>query len=126
MASLKNLSGAQLEKMLAHAKSEIKRREKIEIATKDIHSVLKRHRLEIEDIDLRALSKTTKRPSRKGAKSKTKNQDDRRRVKAKYTSPDGSHSWSGRGRAPAWVVELCKNKGINLTTFKADPLFRIS
>ena len=54
MASLKNLTGGQLEKMLNSTREEIKRRESIQIATAEIQALLNKHKISIQDIDLQA------------------------------------------------------------------------
>ena len=38
-------------------------------------------------------------------------------MKSKHVSPNGEKSWSGRGRAPLWVVEICQREGIDLHAF---------
>ena len=40
-------------------------------------------------------------------------------------SQDGSKKWSGRGRTPSWVVEICRSKGISVEGFKSDSRFVI-
>ena len=57
MATLKNLTGGQLEKMLVNTKAEIKRREHIQVATAEIRAVLKKYKLTMQDIDLQAFNK---------------------------------------------------------------------
>ena len=39
-------------------------------------------------------------------------------MKPKYANPQGADRWSGRGRAPSWVMELCTKEGIDLADFK--------
>ena len=69
MASLKKFTSGQLEKMLANTKAEIKRREHIQVATAEIRTVLKKYKLTIKDIDLRAFNKKAagNPPDRQGA-----------------------------------------------------------
>ncbi len=43
----------------------------------------------------------------------------RRTVAAKYVSPDGKQSWSGRGRQPKWIAELVKS-GVDIETLKRN------
>ena len=37
----------------------------------------------------------------------------------KYVSPDGTKTWSGRGRQPKWITELV-NAGVELSTLKRN------
>jgi DNA-binding protein H-NS len=46
-------------------------------------------------------------------------------VKALFKDPVSGVTWSGRGRAPKWVTELCDQKGVSLEQFKSNPEFRI-
>ena len=57
MVSFRDLTGGQLEKMLANTELEIKRRENIKSATTEVRSVLKKYKISIEDIDLQSLGK---------------------------------------------------------------------
>ena len=59
MASLKNLTGGQLEKILANTKAEIKRREHIQAAIAEIRVILKKYKISMRDIDLRAFNQKT-------------------------------------------------------------------
>lgn len=45
-------------------------------------------------------------------------------VKGGYKDPTSGATWSGRGRSPKWVTELCEQKRITLKQFKSDPKFR--
>ena len=131
MASLKNLTGGQLEKMLANTKAEIKRREHIQAATAEIRAILKKYKLTMQDIDLPTFNKKVAGKTARTGKVQGKAQsgvksggrDNRKRVKAKYANPNGADSWSGRGLAPAWVLEFCQKEGIELAAFKKDSRF---
>ncbi len=57
MKSLKNLSGKQLEKMLASTNAEIRRREHSQAATAEIQVVLTKYKITMQDIDPRAFNK---------------------------------------------------------------------
>ena len=124
MASLKKFTSGQLEKMLANTKAEIKRREHIQVATAEIRTVLKKYKLTIKDIDLRAFNKKAAGTPPLTGKAQAEGRDNRKRVKAKYAKPKGIETWSGRGLAPAWVREICQKEGIELATFKKDSRFR--
>ena len=123
MSSLKNLTRGQLAKMLVNAEAEIKRRENTKEATAEIQAVLNKHNLTIQDIDLSALNKRIARNTKNTKKAQSRALDKRKRVKVKYANPKGTEVWSGRGRAPAWVVKLCQEEGIDLAAFKKDGRF---
>lgn len=143
MSSLKRLSANQLSKMLTETQAELKRREKIGKARKEIQAVLKKYKITINDLDLGATVKkhggkkvtvkksTEKRAQTKKTRNKTRNtktlhkKDQRAAVAAKYHNPETGDKWSGRGRAPAWVTSLCTAEAINTEQFKVDPRFRI-
>ena len=143
MSSLKQLSANQLSKMLTETQAELKRRENIDKARKDIQAVLKKYKITIDDLDLgvssnksankkTATKKSTEKkaatkkagPKKRTAKTPRKN-DQRAAVAAKYHNPATGDKWSGRGRAPLWVTNLCTAEGIDIERFKADPRFRI-
>ena len=143
MSSLKQLSANQLSKMLTETQAELKRRENIDKARKDIQAVLKKYKITIDDLDLgissnklaskkAAAKKSTEKkaatkkagPKKRTAKTPRKN-DQRAAVAAKYHNPATGDKWSGRGRAPVWVTSLCTAEAIDIEQFKADPRFRI-
>ena len=143
MSSLKKLSANQLSKMLTETQAELKRRENIYKARKDIQAVLKKYKITIDDIDLSVSAKklvgkkaatkksigkkaATKKAGTKERAAKTPRKNDQRaKVAAKYHNPATSDKWTGRGRAPSWVISLCTEEAIDITQFKADPRFRI-
>ena len=69
MSSLKQLSANQLSKMLTETQAELKRRENIDKARKDIQAVLKKYKITIDDLDLGVSSK--KSTSKKTAAKKS-------------------------------------------------------
>ena len=123
MASLKNLTGGQLEKILANTKAEIKRREHIQAAIAEIRVILKKYKISMRDIDLRAFNQKTAVKTTRTGKVQVEARDNRKRVKAKYANPKGTETWSGRGRAPAWVLKMCQKEEIELGAFKKDSRF---
>ena len=42
----------------------------------------------------------------------------REAVAAKYRTPNGPETWSGRGRPPRWVVEIMEASGLTIEAFK--------
>jgi len=143
MSSLKQLSANQLSKMLTETQAELKRRENIDKARKDIQAVLKKYKITIDDLDLGTSSKksaskkaaakkstekkavTKKAGAKKRAAKAPRKNDQRAAVAAKYHNPATGDKWSGRGRAPVWVTSLCTAEAIDIEQFKADPRFRI-
>ena len=123
MKSLINLSGRQLEKMLANANAEIRRREHIQAATAEIQVVLTKYKITMQDIDPRAFNKKRTGKTFQTGKTKVEARDNRKHVKIKYAKPKGVETWSGRGLAPAWVREICQKEGIELAAFKKDRRF---
>ena len=123
MKSLKNLSGSQLEKILANTNAEIRRREHIQAATAEIQVVLAKYKITMQDIDLGAFNKKrTGKISRTG-KARVGARDNRKHVKIKYAKPKGIETWSGRGLAPAWFRKICQKDGSDLAAFKKDRRF---
>jgi len=143
MSSLKQLSTNQLSKIITETQAELKRRENIDKAHKDIQAVLKKYKITIHDLDLGASSKrqarkktsakksiekkaATKKATAKKLATKTARKNDQRAtVAAKFHNPATGDKWSGRGRAPTWVSSLCTAEAIDISQFKADPRFRI-
>ena len=123
MTSFKDLTSPQLKKMLANTEAEIKRREQIQLATTEILALLKKYKITMQDIDLQALNRKAVGQVAKTRKPQPGARDNRKRVKAKYKNPTGSETWSGRGRAPSWVLLICQKHGIELATFKKDSRF---
>ena len=153
MSSLKQLSANQLSKMLNETQAELKRRENINKAHKEIQNVMKKYKITISDLDLGDSSKksdkkkvsakkvSAKKASAKKASAKKASakkagikkgtakasyKDDQRAVvAAKYHNAATGDKWSGRGRTPVWVTNLCAAESIGVKQFKADPRFRI-
>jgi len=133
MTNLSNLSASQLNKMIENTKAEIKRRENIQAAQTQIQAILKKFGLRIQDLDLKTAStpkkqKAGRKPTSKAkaprAKS-SKTKDNRAKVLPKYKNPNGTETWSGRGRLPSWVADICQSEGISVEKFKTDTRFAI-
>lgn len=120
MSSLRKLTAGQLEKMLDDAKSEIKRRKNIEAAAVEIQALLDRYGVSLKDIKLQSLNRKNSMKDDRTGQGKPKKKDNRQHVRHKYSNPNGEESWSGRGHAPAWVLEICQKEGIDLATFKKN------
>ena len=130
------MTNSELKKMLSDAKDELARRDNMAKAIADIKKVLTKYKLRAEDLDWRQLNKTTnegnrKNPGRKSnaaIKLKAKERlkpDHRLSVAPKYLNPNGKERWTGRGRAPGWVINVCERENIDIENFKLDPRFKI-
>ena len=124
MTTLKKLSAAQLNKIIDETKAELTRRENIAAATVEIRSILKKYKIDVQDIELNTITKTGGRGSSKKRVKVTKSRDQRSTVKAKYKNPNSAATWTGRGRAPIWVQDICQSEGIDIAGFKKDDRFR--
>jgi DNA-binding protein H-NS len=50
----------------------------------------------------------------------TKPRDLRSTVQEKYKDLNGTETWTGRGRTPAWAQNICQDEGIDIKEFKND------
>ncbi len=140
MKSLKTMTNVQLSSVVAAAKAEIEYRAAIKKAATEVKAVLNKYNVKLEDlisegplaIKAKGGAKKQKRKTRNTPvkqskplkpKAKLKEQDRRAVVKPKYKNPLSSQSWSGRGRAPQWVLEICEAEKMNILEFKTDKRF---
>lgn len=124
MTKLKTLTEAQLNKMINETKAELKRRETINAATLEIRAILKKYKIDIQEIDAQALRKTGVSKRQKKATASAKPRDQRRAVRAKYKDRDGTATWTGRGRTSLWAFGICTKHGIDVDSFKKDARFQ--
>ena len=124
MTALKKLSAAQLNKIIGETQAELTRRKNIDAATVEIRSILKKYKIDFQDIDLNTVTRTGGKSATKKRVKVAKSRDQRSTVKAKYKEPNGAPTWTGRGRTPAWVQGICQNEGIDIDGFKKDDRFR--
>ena len=124
MTTLKKLSAARLNKIIVETQAELTRRKNIDAATVEIRSILKKYKVNFQDIDLSTATKTGGKRSIKKRAKVTKSRDQRSTVKPKYRDPNSAATWTGRGRTPAWVQCICQNEGIDIDGFKKDDRFR--
>ncbi|SVA43169.1 uncharacterized protein METZ01_LOCUS96023, partial [marine metagenome] len=102
----KKLSVSELQALIRNAKSEIEKRQKrLDRVKSKVDTILKNEGVTLDD--LYATHIPSKRPV--GARKK-------RKVKPVYKS--GKNLWTGRGRAPGWVVKICEKDGVDVTKFK--------
>jgi len=124
MKTLKKLSAAQLNKIIDETQAELTRRKNIDAATVEIRSILKKYKIDFQDIDLNIITKTGGKSSTKKRAKVTKSRDQRSKVRAKYKDPNSAATWTGRGRTPSWVQGICQNEDIDIDGFKKDERFR--
>ena len=124
MTTLKKLSAAQLNRIIDETQAELTRRKNIVAATVEIRSILKKYKIDFQDIDLNTIIRNGGKSSTEKRAKVTKLRDNRGTVKAKYKDPDSAATWAGRGRTPAWVQGICQNEGIDIEGFKKDARFR--
>ena len=124
MKTLKKLSAAQLNRIIDETQAELTRRKNIDAATVEIRSILKKYKIDFQDIDLNIINRNGGKSSTKKRAKVTKLRDNRGTVKAKYKDPNSAATWTGRGRTPAWVQGICQNEGIDTDGFKRDDRFR--
>jgi DNA-binding protein H-NS len=126
MTNLSKLTKTQLGKILADTQSELKRRDGIASAEKEIRAILKKYSITLNDIDLGALKSGTRAGrSPNSSKGGGRKKDQRASVAAKFKNPNSADTWTGRGRAPKWVANLCDSEGITVDAFKQDARFLI-
>jgi len=109
----KKLSVSELQAVIRDAKSEIDRRQKrLDRVKTKIDTILKNEGVTLSDLY------STRTPSKSPAGVRR-----RRKVKPVYKS--GKNAWTGRGRAPGWVVKICEKDGIDVAKFKTLPQYKI-
>ena len=101
MTPLKKLSAAQLNKIIDETQAELTRRKNIDAATVEIRSILKKYKIDFQDIDLNIITRTGGKSSTKKRAKVKQSRDQRSTVKAKYRDPNCAATWTGRGRTPA-------------------------
>lgn len=124
MTPFKKLSVAQLNKIIDETQAELTRRKNINAATVEIRSILKKYKIDFQDINLTIITKTGGKGSAKKRTKVTKSGDQRGTVKAKYKDPNSAATWTGLGRTPGRVQGICQNEGIDIDEFKQGHRFR--
>ena len=117
---LNSLDAKQLKQVILDASSALNRRQKVEKAMIEIQRVLKKYKLNKDELKTVLVSVQSSK-----AVSTSKPTSVRAKVEPKYQSQDGSEKWTGRGRTPSWVVEICRSKGLSVEGFKSDSRFLI-
>ena len=117
---LNNLNAKQLKQVISEASSALSRRQKVEKAMIEIQRVAKKYKLSKEELKTALVLVQSSK-----AVSISKLKSVRTKVEPKYQSQDGSKNWTGRGRTPTWVVEICRSEGLSIDGFKTDSRFLI-
>jgi len=126
MVQISNLSEPQLKKIIQESQAELTRRDAISRAAKDVIKILKKYNLKIDDLDLKALEANRPSKSKRKVDGKASIQKrTRAKVAPKFKSLDSARKWTGRGKAPQWVVALCEEEKLTVDAFKKDPRFKI-
>jgi DNA-binding protein H-NS len=124
MSTLKKLSAAQLNKIIDETQAELRHRKNIDAATLEIRSIIKKYKIDIRDIDLNIVAKSSEKSSLKSRGKVTTSHDRCSSVRAKFKDPNSAATWTGRGRTPAWVQGFCQNECIDIDMFKKDDRYR--
>jgi DNA-binding protein H-NS len=136
MVNILKMSNSELERVLSETKDELARRDNMGKAIADIKKVLIKYKLRAEDIDWRQLNKMAEAGNKKKYSSKSNaavrmtakqrlKPDQRSAVVPKYFNPNGKEKWTGRGRMPSWVMNICEQENIDIESFKLDSRFKI-
>ena len=129
MDYLSKMNKKQLEAHVFRAQKELVRRNNLDDALAEILKVLSKYNLSVDDIDWARTRKPTKKNNRENIRTqnpkKGSQKDQRSQVSSKYLNPNGNEKWSGRGRPPVWVKNICEIEQISVKKFKLDPRFKI-
>ena len=121
MNAIKKLSGKDLTKLIDQASKELIQRKRMDVLSKDIQRVIAKHKVSKSElaslIDMIRFETKVSKKSKMRAASK---------VPAKFKNPNGQETWTGRGRAPNWVSEICQTTGITVTEFKTSSAYLIT
>lgn len=117
---LNGLDAKQLKQVISDASSALNRRQKVKKAMTEIQLVSKKNQLSKDELKTVLISVQSSK-----AVPTSKPKSVRAKVEPRYQSQDGAETWTGRGRTPNWVVEVCRSKGLTVEGFKSDPRFLI-
>ena len=121
MNAIKKLSGKDLTKLIDQASKELIQRKRMDVLSKDIQKVIAKHK--VSKSELASLIDMIRFETKVSKKSKTRAAS---KVPAKFKNPNGQETWTGRGRAPNWVSEICQTTGITVTEFKTSSKYLIT
>ena len=124
MKSVSSLSQSELNNLISEASRELEARKRTEAIIRDInkvfekHGVVKRERSGLLDAAKSGVMASTRTPKRASKRKGVK-------VAPKYRCPNSGDTWTGRGRAPAWVVNTCDSNKLSIKAFKSDSTYLI-
>ena len=121
MNAIKKLSGKDLTKLIDQASKELIQRKRMDVLSKDIQRVIAKHK--VSKSELASLIDMIRFETKISKKTKTRAAS---KVPAKFKNPNGQETWTGRGRAPNWVSEICQTTGITVTEFKTSSAYLIT
>jgi len=121
MNAMKKLSGKDLTKLIDQASKELIQRKRMDVLSKDIQRVIAKHK--VSKSELASLIDMIRFETKVSKKTKTRAAS---KVPAKFKNPNGQETWTGRGRAPNWVSEICQTTGITVTEFKTSSAYLIT
>jgi DNA-binding protein H-NS len=121
MNAIKNLSGKDLTKLIDQAAKELTQRKRMDALSKDIQRVIAKHK--VSKSELASLIDMIRNETKISKKTKTRAAS---KVPAKFKNPNGQETWTGRGRAPNWILGICETTGLTVPEFKASPAYLIS
>ena len=121
MNAIKKLSGKDLTKLIDQASKELIQRKRMDVLSKDIQRVIAKHK--VSKAELASLIDMIRFETKISKKTKTRAAS---KVPAKFKNPNGQETWTGRGRAPNWVSEICQTTGITVTEFKTSSTYLIT
>lgn len=125
MKAVSRLSQSELNNLISEASRELESRKKTQAIIKDIQKVLDKHGVAkhersslLEAAMATGGARSTRVPKRASKYKGVK-------VAPKYRCPNSGRTWTGRGRAPAWVVDVCLTRNLSLEGFKCDSSYLI-
>lgn len=121
MKSINKLSKTDLHSMIKQAEAELAQRDHREKAVLEINKIIQSRGLSKKDL-MDMMGQFNFGRSKKIA---LKASGSRGKVTPKYRNPVSGDTWTGRGRAPKWVNDICASYGIDVNVFKSDPRFKI-
>ena len=127
MKNLHLLNIKELKKLNQETEDEIGRRSRLNEALAQIEKIIHEHNISYGDLQP-LFKRKAKQPTPKAKPKSYKNaraRDRRKKVSPKYVCQSSQNQWSGRGRPPAWVKDICAKSGIDIAAFKDDPAYRI-
>ena len=121
MNAIKKLSGKDLTKLIDEAAKELTQRKRMDALSKDIQRVIAKHK--VNKTELASLIDMIRSETKVSKKTKTRAAS---KVAAKFKNPNGKETWTGRGRAPNWVLGICEASGLTVPEFKASSAYLVS